>query len=113
MSQEKSYTNQPNVSDISQGNMMMIEGKIWIPDDDDELKMKLLVTAHCGAAGHRGRDSTKSILQERYIWKNMSDDCADFLKHCLHCLSANGDLKIPRPLALTITRNEAERGVAF
>lgn len=101
MSQNKKYKKRPNaVSDISQGNLML-DGKIWIADDDDELKMKLLVIAR-GTAGHRGRESTKSMLQERYRWRNMSEDCTDFLKHCFHCLSANGDLKMPRPLPLTL-----------
>ena len=46
------------------GNMWNINGKVWIPSKDCDMQMKLLVIAHCGQSGHRGKEATLSILKE-------------------------------------------------
>lgn len=42
-------------------NMFDKQGCIWIPDDDLELQMKILVVSHCGSIGHRGISGTKAF----------------------------------------------------
>ena len=37
------------------------EGKIWIPQKDKELQLKILVVSHCGTTRHCGTDATLSI----------------------------------------------------
>ncbi len=53
-----------------------------------EIQMKILVSAHCGASGHRGQESTENIVKEKYSWKTIPLDVGDFVKNCIHCLSA-------------------------
>lgn len=102
-SQEASRSRKPQAVTENLGRgLMTADGKIWIPENDSELQLKLLVIAHCGAGGHRGIDSTKSTVSELYFWKTISEDCKDFVKSCLHCLIAKSGLKIPRPISLTL-----------
>ena len=79
-----------------------VHGKNWISEQDADLQLKLLVIAHCGASGHRGRDATLSILKENFSWKMMDEDCSEFVALCLHCLTGKTGHKIPRPLSATI-----------
>ena len=72
---------------------------IWIPDEVTDLKLKILVTSHCGCAGHRGMDLTLSIVREDFVWIGMQEDVKEFVKNCLHC-KVSRDAKIsPRPLS--------------
>ena len=38
--------------------------RIWIPNADKQLQLKLMVVSHCGIMGHRDADATKSVLRE-------------------------------------------------
>ena len=78
-----------------------INGKIWIPQEPS-LQIRLLVTGHCGAAGHRGIEATKSILQEQFTWADLKSDVELFVKSCILCLSTRAGDKIPRPFSSTI-----------
>lgn len=49
----------------------MCGSKIWIPQGDVELKLKLLVIAHCGSSGHRGIACTLALLGETLIWSSL------------------------------------------
>ena len=83
------------------GGLMTQDGKTWIHEDAN-LQIKLLVVAHCGACGHRGIESTKSILSEGYIWEGLVSDCQEFVKNCLRCLVGKGNHKVPRTIVLTL-----------
>lgn len=82
--------------------LLSLHGKVWIPDPDTLLQIKILVIAHCGIGGHRGHETTLSTIREKFIWTDMASDCKEFVKHCLHCIIAKGGLKIPRPLSTTL-----------
>lgn len=43
--------------------LLRTQSKIWIPEDADVLKLKLLTFAHARQAGHRGSDATFASLQ--------------------------------------------------
>ena len=45
-----------------EGYVMEDGGKLWIPENANELKLRL-VSAHCGEAGHRGREATLARLR--------------------------------------------------
>ena len=77
-------------------------GRLWIPESDAELRMKLPVVSHCGAGGHRGVKTTLKVLTEKYNWKTMSEDCSEFISMCRHCPVGNSGHRIPRPIALTL-----------
>lgn len=38
----------------------------WIPEKEDALKLKILVKAHCGSVGHRGKGTTKNIVRSDF-----------------------------------------------
>lgn len=83
---------------MDEGGLTKVEGKIWIPDDQVDLQIKLLVVAHCGAAGQRGTEATLGVLKEQFFCRDMNQDGKEFVKYCIHCLTAKGGLKVPRPL---------------
>ena len=56
-------------------------GIIFIPKDDEELNLKLLVTSHSGCIGNRGADATKSILLENFCWENMGPETDKFAQN--------------------------------
>lgn len=83
---------------LGENDMVMLSGRIWIPNDD-ELKLRILVGSHCGINGYRGAQATESIVKESFHWDGMSSDIESFVKSCMHCLvTRNGDI-IPRPLS--------------
>ena len=82
--------------------LVRLEGRIWIPDNERELQLKLLVAAHCGAKGHRGKDATRSELCAQFTWRGISKAVDALVDGCLHCIvSRTGDM-VPRPLATAL-----------
>ena len=75
---------------------------LWIPNSATELQLKLLTVAHCGEAGHRKVEATKSRLRENFFWDNMAADCEAFVRNCLHCFTSHNARTVPRPLASTL-----------
>ena len=87
--------------DASSGCFKNEDGKMVIPEDADDLKMRLCVVAHAGRAGHRGINTTIKSLQGLYFWVNMAEDVKAFIKDCLHCIVVGGS-RVPRPLGSTV-----------
>jgi hypothetical protein len=75
------------------------DGKVWIPTQ--ELAERILVIGHCGSAGHRGYDSTKTAISDRFWWDGMKADIKFFISKCLHCLKCYPAI-IPRPMGESI-----------
>ena len=74
------------------------EGKLYVPQDDEEMHLRICVAAHCGLGGHRGYIATRDIIKEKLHWPTLDADVKSFVQSCLVCLlSASGD-KVPRPL---------------
>lgn len=82
--------------------LLRINDKVWIPDEADELKMKLLIVAHAGQAGHRGGEATCASLREVFTWTGIVTDVKDFVANCLLCVLSRSGSKVPRPLATTL-----------
>ena len=74
------------------------KGLVYIPKDEFELQVKLLVVSHCSTLGHRGMDATESVLCEEFYWDNVHKDVRNFVKGCVHCLITRSGSLIPRPL---------------
>lgn len=73
-------------------------GKIYIPKNDQDLQLRIAVSAHCGLGGHRGYTTTCDVIKERLYWEGLEEDIKAFVQGCLVCLlSASGE-KIRRPL---------------
>ena len=77
----------------------MLNKRIWIPNSDQNLQLKILVASHCGAIRHRGVTATISVLLEQFYWKSMKRDAEQLVKGCLHCIATRTGSVIPRPLA--------------
>ena len=74
------------------------DGRIWIPQDDLELQLKVMVTSHCGTIGHRGKDATLSILSEDFWWPSVRKDVDALVRDCFHCILTRAGERIPGPL---------------
>ena len=75
-----------------------VKSKLWIPNADKDIQIRLCIVAHCGAAGHRGFDATLQALKEIVWWETIMEDVTRFLKDCYHCIVTNGPFRVPRPL---------------
>ena len=80
----------------------MRRGSIWIPDDNLELKLKILTISHGGVAGHRGKEVTESVIREAFWWKSLTKDVNAFVEVCLHCMVSRGGERVPRPLGSSL-----------
>ena len=71
---------------------------MYIDRGDEELQLRLIICAHCGPAGHRGKKATENALKEFYHWVGMTEMINDFIDACIVCYATLGGHKIPRPL---------------
>ena len=74
------------------------ENRMWIPSSDDKLKLRILIAAHAGYGGHRGKDVTLYSIESQFAWNNMRNDVNHFVGTCLHCLATAPGCTVPRPL---------------
>lgn len=70
----------------------------WIPNNDEVLKLRILIAAHVGMGGHRGWQTTKTTVAAHFWWAQMDSDIKAFVHSCLHCLATHPAKVIPRPL---------------
>ena len=103
----------PDSAVTNDDGCIVIRGKIWVPDEADDLQWRLLITSHCGHAGHRGTESTLAVLSEEFIWSSMDEDTSSFVANCIHCVMSKAGLKIPRPLSLTLHASKPNEVVHF
>lgn len=80
-----------------EGLLHTTDGKIWIPDEDGDLQLRLCIIGHTTAAGHRGTNTTIAAIGERFHWTSLKDDVSLFVSSCIHCLSTAGGERTPRP----------------
>ena len=55
----------------------------------EHFRKKALQGCHADA-GHQGQNRTLSLLQERFWWPNMTNDCREAVKSCQRCAAADG-----------------------
>lgn len=99
--QEK-FKNQAPQESVLKENLLYFKDKIWVPDEGHELQSKILVLGHCGKVGHRGSRAKASMVKECFTWSNLEQDCAAFVRNCIHCITAFSGNSIPRPFAGTL-----------
>ena len=51
--------------------LIRLGGRVWVPADDTDMKLRILVASHCGSMGHRGATATTSVVAEEFIWDGM------------------------------------------
>eukprot|EP00171_Calliarthron_tuberculosum_P015922 IDg15922t1 len=88
--------------DIASGSWKNPSGKLYVPTEDEELQLRVIVAAHCGLGGHRGYTTTCNIIKEQVVWDTIDDDVRVFVQGCLVCLLSESGIKVPRPLGQQI-----------
>ena len=53
--------------------------------DPGDLRRRIIILAHQSLAGHRAVAATTSIIQDLFVWEDLKDDVAEFVKICPHC----------------------------
>ena len=76
--------------------------KLWIPENNEELLLRIFIVAHTGIAGHRGVASTTRVIQKFCSCRNLRTKILKYCKECLLCLQTKGGHTIRRPLGRTI-----------
>ena len=77
-------------------------GQIFVPPTASQLKLRILIIAHCGLSGHCGIQATLTNIRSRFYWQGMSEDAATFGRQCLHCSVNRGGQVIPRPFGTAV-----------
>lgn len=57
---------------------------------DPTARLRLLVVAHSGTAGHRGADATLRMLRRHFTWPDVAADTHAFVRRCLTCRALSG-----------------------
>lgn len=98
VSQRKHKTKPPGLDWCDATSQWTMKQRTWIPEEDLELQLKILVISHGGTIGHRGTDATQSIVKESFWWPTIDKDVKEMVRGCLHCIiTRQGDV-VPRPL---------------
>lgn len=58
----------PSKGSSDEDGLVRIDDMIWIPEEADSLKIKLLMVAHAVVAGHQGYEATAATLREEFKW---------------------------------------------
>ena len=86
---------------------------VWIPEDDDTLKLRVLIEAHTGIGGHRAWGSMLATIRAYFYWNNMENDVETFVRSCFHCLcTTTGDI-VPRPLGEALHASKPNELIHF
>lgn len=79
-----------------------VNGHTWLPEEAEQLKLNLIVKAHCGSSGNRGKDATESEFSLENTWNGMTKDVEQFIQIYLHCIISRTGERVPRPLTIVL-----------
>lgn len=85
----------------------------WIPEHDDDLIKRLLITAHCGIEGHKGIGSTSKKLKRYVNWRGMDKDIRNFITSCLLCCQVKDGNIVHRPYGETQSATKPNEVIHF
>ena len=92
--QNQYKVNRPKETKLdSSSGLYMLKNNFWIPQEDLDLHLKILVSAHCGMMGHRGAEATESVIRENFFWTTLSQDT---------CSRNRGSLPLVENLSATV-----------
>ncbi|OWY95334.1 hypothetical protein PHMEG_00034688 [Phytophthora megakarya] len=103
----------PQVAVGDEENGWFIEDKVWIPRKAGDLVQRLLVVAHCGPQGHRGRDAMMESVGRHFNVHHLRARIENFLASCLMCKHVKGGKTIQRPWGPTFRTNERNGALHF
>jgi transposase InsO family protein len=83
-------------SDASDG---YVEGadRLYVVDTR-HLRLRILIVAHAGPAGHRGVTTTLSNILQCFWWESVEQDTRAFVRTCYACVCTKSLSVVPRPL---------------
>eukprot|EP00918_Siedleckia_nematoides_P067016 GHVU01145779.1.p1 GENE.GHVU01145779.1~~GHVU01145779.1.p1 ORF type:complete len:211 (+),score=16.84 GHVU01145779.1:426-1058(+) len=81
-------------------------GPIWVPNGEEEFKLRLMVIAHAREGVHASQTGTLALLAHQFRWAGMRQDVRYFVRSCLHCIRGDRGRQIPRPLGETMMATE-------
>jgi transposase InsO family protein len=73
------------------------DNRIWLPGDQRDLLLRVLVVAHCGSMGHRGHQAMRLHLKQVFWFANADAVIKEFLDACLLCPHVHGGMMVRRP----------------
>ena len=68
---------------------------LWIPEEANELKQRLMICAHMKDTRHRGQEATVKRLRAFCVWDNMEKDVREVMHECLFCQDSQADGLVP------------------
>lgn len=75
--------------------LLHTDGRVWVPDHANNIKVKLLTLTRAGQAGHRGSNVTAEILRKAYVWSVLNVNCKDFVASFLLCILSRSSSYVP------------------
>ena len=108
--QQQQTEEQPPDLSLREG-LLLKEGRIWVPDSN-QLRLRIMIIGHCSTAGHRGTQTTITVISEKFWWQTLDEDVKKFVSKCLHCIP-NGPTRIPRPLVAQLHANRPNQILHF
>ncbi|GMF30980.1 unnamed protein product [Phytophthora fragariaefolia] len=91
--------------------VIMVEGRMWVPDSAHDMLARLMVIAHCGSHGHRGEAPMATLLSERFAIHRLPSKVQKFLQGCLLCKHIKGGHPVQRPWGPTFKAERHNEGV--
>lgn len=79
---------------------------IWIPDESEELQLRIFFIGHSGPSGHRGVQPTTVAIKSVFQWSTLVEDVKAFCRSCIHCVLTLGGLRVPRPFGPAVHGTE-------
>ncbi|GMF25827.1 unnamed protein product [Phytophthora fragariaefolia] len=77
--------------------LIVMEGKVWLPEKAKNLVRRVMIMAHCGNQSHRGLEPMVHTIQQVFYVRELPKLCRQFLSRCLLCKHTKGGNIIPRP----------------
>jgi hypothetical protein len=96
---QKQYFSDSQCASNSDGLLVDSNGRVLIPIQCENLKLRLCVIAHAGChSGHLGYHVALNLLKQWVYWVGMERDIRKICSECLHCLPTRKGFRIPRLL---------------
>lgn len=95
--QENHSSQRPTGLVEKNGMLCYLNSSIWVPDDADNMQLRLCIIAHTGLSGHHGRHYTETVLTKFFFWFALFADVRSFVSACIHCLSTVEEERVPCP----------------
>ena len=111
--QAKNDVQPPKSFSRRDGTIQNQSGIIFVPKDEDKLKLRIMIAGHAGLSGHRGYKTTQRNIKNHFWWKNIDAEIKAFCLSCIHCLITHTGQLIPRPLGHTLHAEKPNEIIHF